>query len=109
MPALMRPNPFRANLQAGGNVYGTMAFEFFSMCIALERIALKEGVALTPGSHRTPCWRKTDSSAQPPAKKDPPRRDVRPFQHFPSERDRGFESVFLQRGVSCEPDFLDAL
>jgi 2-keto-3-deoxy-L-rhamnonate aldolase RhmA len=30
MPALMRPNPVRANLQAGGNVYGTMAFEFFS-------------------------------------------------------------------------------
>jgi predicted RNase H-like HicB family nuclease len=25
MPALMRPNPVRANLQAGGNVYGTMA------------------------------------------------------------------------------------
>jgi hypothetical protein len=22
MPALMRPNPVRANLQAGGNVYG---------------------------------------------------------------------------------------
>jgi len=38
----------------------------------------------------------------PPAKKDPPRRDVRPFQHFPSERDRGFESVFLQRGVKNE-------
>jgi 2-keto-3-deoxy-L-rhamnonate aldolase RhmA len=30
MPALMRPNPVRANLQSGGNVYGTMAFEFFS-------------------------------------------------------------------------------
>jgi hypothetical protein len=30
MPTLMRPNPVRANLQAGGNVYGTMAFEFFS-------------------------------------------------------------------------------
>jgi 2-keto-3-deoxy-L-rhamnonate aldolase RhmA len=30
MPALMRPNPVRANLQAGGNVYGTLAFEFFS-------------------------------------------------------------------------------
>ena len=30
MPPLMRPNPVRANLQAGGNVYGTMAFEFFS-------------------------------------------------------------------------------
>ncbi len=30
MPALMRPNPVRANLQAGGTVYGTMAFEFFS-------------------------------------------------------------------------------
>src|ERR1700730_18813287 len=24
----------------------------------------------------------------PPAKKDTPRRDVRPFRHFPSERDR---------------------
>jgi hypothetical protein len=30
MPALMRPNPVRANPQAGGNVCGTMAFEFFS-------------------------------------------------------------------------------
>jgi hypothetical protein len=39
----------------------------------------------------------------PPAKKDPPRQDVRPFQHFPSERDRGFESVFLQERVACEP------
>ena len=47
MPALMRPNPVRANLQAGGNVYGTMAFEFFSTCIALERIALKEGPSAT--------------------------------------------------------------
>ena len=42
----------------------------------------------------------------PPLKKDPPRRDVRPFQHFPSERDRGFESVFLRRRVGshqCPP------
>jgi 2-keto-3-deoxy-L-rhamnonate aldolase RhmA len=29
MTALMRPNPVRANLQAGGTAYGTMAFEFF--------------------------------------------------------------------------------
>jgi hypothetical protein len=43
----------------------------------------------------------------PPAKKDPPRRDVRPFQHFPSERDRGFESAFLHRRVWCEPIFGD--
>jgi len=26
---------------------------------------------------------------------------------IPSSRDREFESVSLQRGVSCEPDFLD--
>jgi hypothetical protein len=26
-------------------------------------------------------------------------------QPFPSRRDREFESVFLQRGVRCEPDF----
>jgi hypothetical protein len=42
MPPLMRPNPVRANLQAGGNVYGTMAFEFFSTCIALERMRLRK-------------------------------------------------------------------
>ena len=71
MPALMRPNPVRANLQAGGNVYGTMAFEFFSTCIALERIALKEGVALTPGSHRTPCWRELDSNPRSPVTRHP--------------------------------------
>jgi len=38
----------------------------------------------------------------PPLKKDPPRRDVRPLQHFLAERDRGFESVFLHRRVGCE-------
>src|SRR6266403_969710 len=27
------------------------------------------------------------------------------FQHLPSERNRGFESVSLQQGVCCEPDF----
>jgi hypothetical protein len=43
----------------------------------------------------------------PPVKKDPPLRDVRPFQHFPPERDRGFESVFLHQRVCSEPDFLD--
>jgi len=32
------------------------------------------------------------------------RRFVRPFQHFPSERNRGFESRFLQRRVACEPE-----
>jgi 2-keto-3-deoxy-L-rhamnonate aldolase RhmA len=30
MTALMRPNPVRARLQAGGTAYGTMAFEFFT-------------------------------------------------------------------------------
>jgi hypothetical protein len=30
MTSLMRPNPVRAALQAGGTAYGTMAFEFFS-------------------------------------------------------------------------------
>jgi hypothetical protein len=30
MNSLMRPNPVRARLQAGGTGYGTMAFEFFS-------------------------------------------------------------------------------
>jgi 2-keto-3-deoxy-L-rhamnonate aldolase RhmA len=30
MSPLMRPNPVRARLQAGGTAYGTMAFEFFS-------------------------------------------------------------------------------
>jgi hypothetical protein len=30
MNALMRPNPVRAGLQAGGSAYGTMAFEFFT-------------------------------------------------------------------------------
>ena len=30
MTALMRPNPVRDTLQAGGTAYGTMAFEFFS-------------------------------------------------------------------------------
>src|ERR1700730_1121437 len=30
MTLLMRPNPVRARLQAGGPAYGTMAFEFFS-------------------------------------------------------------------------------
>src|SRR5207302_8796613 len=44
----------------------------------------------------------------PPAKKDPPRRDIRPFQHFPSEKDRGFESVFLQRRVRNEPSQAEA-
>jgi hypothetical protein len=29
MNSLMRPNPVRARLQAGGTGYGTMAFEFF--------------------------------------------------------------------------------
>src|SRR6266404_5053506 len=52
-----------------------------------------------PGSHQIRRWRKTDSNPQSPLKKDPPRRDVRPFHHFPSERDRGFESVFLRRRV----------
>src|ERR1700730_14745143 len=39
-----------------------------------------------------PRRRKTDSNPQSPLKKDPPRRDVRAFQHFPSERDRGFSN-----------------
>jgi hypothetical protein len=43
-------------------------------------------------SSQTPRWRKTDSNPQSPLKKDPPRRDVRAFQHFPSERDRGFSN-----------------
>jgi 2-keto-3-deoxy-L-rhamnonate aldolase RhmA len=30
MSPLMRPNPVRARLQAGGTAYGTMAFEFFT-------------------------------------------------------------------------------
>jgi 2-keto-3-deoxy-L-rhamnonate aldolase RhmA len=30
MIALMRPNPVRDTLRAGGTAYGTMAFEFFS-------------------------------------------------------------------------------
>ena len=30
MTSLMRPNPVRATLRAGGTAYGTMAFEFFS-------------------------------------------------------------------------------
>jgi len=30
MTALMRPNPVRDTLRAGGNAYGTIAFEFFS-------------------------------------------------------------------------------
>ena len=30
MTSLMRPNAVRATLRAGGNAYGTMAFEFFS-------------------------------------------------------------------------------
>ena len=30
MTALMRPNPVRATLRAGGSAYGTMAFEFFT-------------------------------------------------------------------------------
>jgi 2-keto-3-deoxy-L-rhamnonate aldolase RhmA len=30
MTALMRPNPVRATLRAGGTAYGTMAFEFFT-------------------------------------------------------------------------------
>ena len=30
MNALMRPNPVRARLLAGGTAYGTMAFEFFT-------------------------------------------------------------------------------
>ena len=39
MTALMRPNPVRARLQAGGTAYGTMAFEFFTpglMAILVE-------------------------------------------------------------------------
>ena len=32
------------------------------------------------------------------------KRFVRPFQQFPSERDRGFEAGSLQRGVTCEPE-----
>ena len=30
MTALMRPNPVATRLRAGGTVYGTMAFEFFT-------------------------------------------------------------------------------
>ena len=30
MTELMRPNPLRATLRAGGTAYGTMAFEFFT-------------------------------------------------------------------------------
>ena len=45
----------------------------------------------------------------PPLKKDPPRRDVRPLQHFLAERDRGFESVFLQRRVLWELRRRDAM
>jgi len=54
-------------------------------------------------------WRKTDSNPQSPLKKDPPRRDVRPFEHFPSERDRGFESVFLHQRVRERSVPLDEL
>src|SRR5882672_5922210 len=38
---------------------------------------------------KTRRWRKTDSNPQSPLKKDPPRRDVRPFQHFPSRGTEG--------------------
>ncbi len=49
---------------------------------------------------RLPAGGRRIRTLSPPLKKDPPRRDVRPFQHFPSERDRGFESVFLRQRVS---------
>jgi hypothetical protein len=53
MTALMRPNPVRPTLQAGGTAYGTMAFEFFSpdlMTILAAAGDLRDGA----GSQREP-------------------------------------------------------
>src|SRR5580693_5147402 len=68
------------------------------------------------GSHPTRRWREADSNLRSPLEGGgfepsvPLRRTysskrfVRPFQQFPSERDRGFESGSLQRRVLCEPN-----
>ena len=65
---------------------------------------LPRSKARKSGSHLTPRWRKTDSNPQsPPLKKDPPRRDVRAFQHFPSERDRGFSNPSCSAAESVSP------
>jgi hypothetical protein len=41
----MRPNPVRVKLDAGGTVYGTMAFEFFTpgLMAALEAVGADFG------------------------------------------------------------------
>ncbi|HYZ40050.1 MAG TPA: aldolase/citrate lyase family protein, partial [Stellaceae bacterium] len=51
MTALMRPNPVRATLQAGGNAYGTMAFGFFSPGLMTILAAAGAGFVLLDTEH----------------------------------------------------------
>ena len=67
MTALMRPNPVRARLQAGGTAYGTMAFEFFTPgLMAILADAGADFVLLDTGT-AVPALRRSRCRSPPPA------------------------------------------
>jgi hypothetical protein len=64
MTSLIRPNPVRATIQAGGTAYGTVAFEFFSpgliaiLAVASADLVLLDtehsGVGIKTSRHKSP-------------------------------------------------------